>query len=92
MTRTEPENLHARINRARKVSAMVEFLDQLLEANGLDPFVFARALPQVIQKITADDWARIALNCGQRKPSKTTIETIVATYNKRSEESQQEAS
>jgi len=85
-------SLHERFARARKVSAMIEFLDHTLEAEQLNPFIFARELPSILRKLPKDFWLRLAVCCGQRKPSEDTIKEILASYENRANESQQEAS
>ena len=79
------DNEFARIARARKVSALIEFMDFTIESMGVNPFLHARQAADAIARLSTEDWKRAAKRCGQNKPSATTIEQIVVVYRKRAD-------
>jgi hypothetical protein len=73
----------ALVPRARKVAALIEFMDFTVESMGVNPFLHATQVAEAISRLSADDWKMIAKRCGQRKPSDITIGQIVESYMKR---------
>jgi hypothetical protein len=89
---TKATNDHERFNRARKVSAIVEFLDFTLEATGFNPILHPVEIAAAVARLSKEDWERAADKCGQNAPSPTSIGQIVSIYQHRAQAAQRVAS
>lgn len=71
--------------RARKVVAIIDYLDCLARDKRFDPHLDADAIACMLRgpKMTPDVWRGVAVSAGQEPPSKTAIENIITTYERR---------
>ena len=72
-----------RFNRARKVSALVEFLDFTFETLGYNPLLHSAQIAEAVSRLSKLDWKRAAAKCNQNEPSEISIGQIVELYRRR---------
>ncbi len=69
--------------RAAKVARLVAEIDRCVASVGFDPHRDAAEVIDLLGRWSADSWKRLAVSCGKRPPSQTTITHIVNTFKSR---------
>lgn len=76
-------NSFAQAARARKVRALVIYLDVEFARRDIDPIRQAGRVANDLRKRTEEDWKLIAILAGQKPPSDESVTDIIAVYEAR---------
>ena len=71
--------------RANKVFALVDAIDSLVRRANVDPYADANAISDMLERWVDSTWRRLAITAGQRPPSVTTQQLVIARVRSRAE-------
>lgn len=77
-------NPYKELAQVRKLVAIVDFLDEVVEKFGYHPHLDAAAVAAYLRdEMDPELWPAIAVTCGQYPPSLDVIAEIIAVYERR---------
>lgn len=77
---TRTENEFTRLARAKKVAAFVAHFDAWISEAGLDPIADSAHIAETLRKMKPVVRVQHSIVCGQRAPSETTWNALIAVY------------